>query len=207
MSIIAHVMTPEGFVVGADGRGGQEAGQTLKNDLKRLIRVNGPSVNLVCGWTGVTRVPCEEGSLDLSAQMEMIGDALSNEQSGTRYIEKFFSRLTGRFDDELRLVLRESDSKGFFVGYIKSDTKSEWTPRRWLWDLSKDDEPKERPVVKGGYHITAGPADVLHGLQLDDPTNLKRGEDGLRAYIAKCIEISSEFRGPIQIVSIPRPTQ
>jgi hypothetical protein len=51
MTVIAHVWTPGGFVVGADGRVRNAKTGELENK-EKLIRLEGRGVNLICGWTG-----------------------------------------------------------------------------------------------------------------------------------------------------------
>jgi hypothetical protein len=201
MSIVAYVFTPEGFAVGGDARRGRNhAGQIEKSDLRRLIRLQSKGVDLVCGWTDITQIPCEEGTFDLSARMEMIGDALPQELSGTQYVEKFFDELSSRFDDELRVVLRASESKGLFLGYVQEASNAAWLPRCWQWDLNQADDPVEQALALG-YHVTAGP----DAARLPDPVSLQEGEAGLRTYMKTCLQNSSQSGNKFQILTAPRP--
>jgi hypothetical protein len=200
MSILAYAFTPEGFVVGGDGRRGRnKAGQIENNDLRRLIRLQHTGVDLVCGWTDITRIPCEEGAFDLSTRMEMIGDSISPELSGARYVEKFFDELSSRFDDELRVVLRAGESKGLFLGYVQEDANA-WLPRCWQWDLNRTDDPQEEPLAVG-YHVIAG-ADAAN---LVGPASLREGEAGLQTYIESCLKNSSQPSSKFQILTVPLP--
>ena len=203
MSVIAHVKTPDGFVVAADGPGlpVDSNGSTVR---KALVRLVAPAVNLVSGWTGVTRIPCEEGTFDLIAQTELIGDMLSSEQSGAAFISKLFEELRSRFDDELRIVFRSGSSKGLFVGYVRNESSGKWEPACWVWNLKNDGDPEQRPTVDG-YQITAGPSDLFSGLRLPKPATLQDGEDGLRLYVETCLKEPSERGGKLQIVTLPQP--
>jgi hypothetical protein len=206
MTIIAHVWTSEGFVVGADGRGRTESGCVLQDDLKKLVRLNGSGANLICGWTGATRIRCQNGAFDLSEQAKTIGGLLSGEDHGTQYLKRFSRELRGRLSDEVQAVFRAKDAKGLFVGYIKDKHKNYWEPGYWDWDLRYEDEPMQR-WISGGYRITSGPENLLAGLRLLEPETLSDGAYGLSRYIEICIEKSSEYGGGIQIETNPRPSQ
>jgi hypothetical protein len=196
MSILAYAFTPEGFVVGGDGRRGRnKAGQIENNDLRRLIRLQHTGVDLVCGWTDITRIPCEEGAFDLSTRMEMIGDSISPELSGAKYVDKFFDELSSRFDDELRLVLRAGESKGLFLGYVEESA------RCWHWDLNRTDDPQEEALTEG-YHVIAG-SDAAN---LARPGGLREGEAGLQRYIESCLRNASQSNSKFQILTVPRPS-
>jgi hypothetical protein len=205
MTVIAHVYTSEGFVVGADGRGRTEAGCVLRDDLRKLIRLNGPGANLICGWTGATRIRARNETFDLSEQTETIGGLLSSEHLGTQYVERFSRALRDRFTAGIQNVFRTKDAKGLFVGYLKDDHKSYWEPKYWDWDLKSEDEPTERWTNQGRYKITSGLEDVLHRLRLSEPETLMEGTNGLYRYIESCIENCGEYGGRIQIEIIPRP--
>ena len=103
MTVLAHIWTPEGFVVAADGRG-ISAGtrRVLNDDRRKLIPLRALGVDLICGWLGVTQVAWKTGQVfDLSEETKRIGGVLSGEQSGLQYIERFSDNLRHCFTDAL----------------------------------------------------------------------------------------------------------
>jgi hypothetical protein len=78
MTVLAHVWTPKGFVVGADGCvWNKDTGKPEKHDKKKLICLEGPGVNLICGWVGGTGFKFSDGrEFDLTHETERIGKVL-----------------------------------------------------------------------------------------------------------------------------------
>jgi hypothetical protein len=197
MTVLAHVWTPDGFVVGADGRGQTETGDIQRDDLKKLIRLNGPGVNLICGWTGATRIPRENGPFDLSKETENIGSFLSDERLGEQYIERFAEKLRRHFTDEIETAFMRHPTSALFVGYVENRA------RYWVWTLGADSKPEKKYLMERVCRVLSGDDDCKYLLSIAH--NLEEGGDRLRCYIECCKANSCKYGGETQILTVPRP--
>jgi hypothetical protein len=193
MTVLAHVWTPEGFVVGADGRGW--IGTDCIDDLKKLIRLTGPGVNLICGFSGATRI----GSFDLSEETKNIGGLLSGQHLGEQYIEGFAESLRRHFTDEINAEFKKHSTFALLVGYVKN------RPQWWVCRMGANFRPEKKLPMDRYSCVMTGHDDC--GKLLFTAHSLREGEDGLRRYIECCIAHDDKYGGEIQIETIPCPVK
>ena len=199
MTVLAHIWTPEGFVVAADGRG-ISAGtrRVLNDDRRKLIPLRALGVDLICGWLGVTQVAWKTGQVfDLSEETKRIGGVLSGEQSGLQYIERFSDNLRHCFTDALRPIFSANDAVALFVGYVDD------RPKFWLWRLNVETEPQVKDLKMGLCCVLSG----LREAPCYPPVafTLSDARLNLHRYIQCCIENSDSYGGEIQIETITAP--
>jgi hypothetical protein len=199
MTAIAYVRTPKGFVVGSDGRGENKLGETTHENLRKLIPLKGPCVDLICGWAGADKVPSENEPFRLSKETKRIGRALSGVQLGERYVEEFCKKLRQSFATQISEYYKEYRTCALFLGYADNHLQ------HWEWNLGKDSEPQEvRPLpFELQYRVFSGCLRCLGGL----PTayTLEAGIKGIRDYLKCCRQCCTKYGGRTQILSVPCP--
>jgi hypothetical protein len=200
MTVLAHVWTPEGFVVGADGlvRNGKTGCVEICNK-KKLIRLKRPGVDLICGWSGGSRIKFSDGRrFDLTKETKRIGDILPDEQCGEHYVERLSEALLHSISKEIMNNLSEVETWGLFVGYVNNRAQ------HWIWKFAEDSVPQKKHSIDAehSFCVLSGQHVCEHRLQCD-ATTLKEGARNLCRYIKCCEGFDSTVGGRTRILTIP----
>jgi hypothetical protein len=189
MTVIAHVNTPEGFVVGADGRGVALDGTVLDDCVTKLFCLCGQRVTLACGWTGTTRFRSnkKQQEFDLSNETKRIGWSLAMENLGPQYVERLAGHLNQFIDD---VVVDFDDLFGthpavaLFIGYVNDEPK--------YWEFQIGGLPVELPPRHEEYKTLSGSRELLSGMIqarcLPPAETIRESEEGIQRYLDCCIQ-------------------
>jgi hypothetical protein len=203
MTVIAHVWTPEGFVVGADGlvRNGK-TGKPEPGNKKKLIRLKRPGVDLICGWTGGPGIKFSDGRrFDLTKETKHMGNRLSEENCGEQYVKRLSEALLQSISKENMNKLAEEKTWGLFVGYVNNRAQ------HWVWEFSEGSVPQEKdcPTEEHFFDVLSGHPFCKHRLQ-SKATTLKEGARNLCLYIKCCEGRDQEtYGGRTRILTIKCP--
>jgi len=91
MTAIASVCTPEGFVIGADGRQTYTSGATRLDTVCKIFRTDAVNINAAYAWTGAVRLESGTVYFDFKEQSQIVRDLLEGEPFGSisEYIQTF----------------------------------------------------------------------------------------------------------------------
>jgi hypothetical protein len=100
MTAIASVFTPEGFIIGADGRLKNGLGKIQSDSIQKVFRCTANNICAAFAWAGQTRIPGRTSDFDFKAESQQSLSEISTLSfaSMDEYIKafmcNFYSRMT-----------------------------------------------------------------------------------------------------------------
>jgi hypothetical protein len=177
---LIYCSTPEGFVIGADGRGFNELKQQAQSDTERKIfAFENQAASIVFVWTGIVtaRIPLFDFSLidqtyDLLPQLD--------------FSAYFAQELNAKLKERLRMLGAQNTGEsavGTFLSYRKGDP--------WISEIVvfKNGRTWDCRVDEGAPHgeitIVSGPPDAK--LETEKPQSLIEATNLIKTYLDDCV--------------------
>lgn len=124
MTAIAYVCTPEGFIIGADGRLKNGLGIIESDSIQKIFRCDANNIHAAFAWAGQTRIPGRTFDFDFKAESQQLFSEISalSFTSMNEYIKEFMCRFYGRLTSwlsEATVPLGEGEiARMTMLGYV-----------------------------------------------------------------------------------------
>jgi hypothetical protein len=205
MTAIVSVYTPEGFVIGADGRLLNPEGTIESDDTQKIFECSAVNVVAAGAWSGCTRFGDSASQFDLKTRTREIAESISIEEFETL----FDYAIAIAFDIEKRFLrwLRESSgsidpkitelARMLLVGYVDGSPQSaeiHLSARQGVWQAPGLCSPTDS--LSSDLNSFSGKQAIVASMrstgEISPCMRLTDGERQIRAYIERCAGLSDE---------------
>jgi hypothetical protein len=219
MTAIASIYTPEGFVIGADGRRLNPDKTLGDDDSEKIFFLTARNVHAVGAWCGAVKFADKKSQLQLKAQTLEIAASISNREFTT--LIEYTKNIAGFLHDRFLRWLNQSDAiidpnivelaHMRLLGYVAR------SPEVTSIHLSAEDGVVKLPGIGHEIDPLSRQLNVFSGKQsvhdsmctsgeIDLCSSLADGEKLIRTYIERCayvpVEAGNDIGGHIHIAAV-----